>query len=169
MLITFSMSDHKEKLPNDIATCHELIRQLSDTVGTLQRELEQLKFYIDKLVRHRFGPRSEKYDPNQLTLFDELEAQEEPGSEAKNSKEEEPPETTVSSYRRRGGGRNKIPDNLPRERVEHDLTAAEKLCPCCGTERQRIGEECSEQLDFIPASLKVIEHVRFKYACKSWR
>jgi len=31
---------------------------------------------------------------------------------------------------------------------------------------ERIGAERSEQLDYIPASLRVIEHVRFKYACK---
>ncbi len=161
------MSDHKEKLPNDIATCHELIYQLTDTVGAMQQELDQFKHYIDRLVRQRFGPRSEKLSPGQLTLFDEPEAEPAPEEPEEDSSTEPPAETTVSSHRRRGGGRNKIPDNLPRERVEHDLTAAEILCPCCGTERHRIGEECSELLDFIPASLKVIEHIRFKYACKS--
>ncbi len=30
----------------------------------------------------------------------------------------------------------------------------------------KFGEETSEQLEFIPASLLVIEHVRFKYACQ---
>jgi transposase len=33
--------------------------------------------------------------------------------------------------------------------------------------RQRIGSETSEQLDYIPARLKVIEHIRWKYACRT--
>ena len=166
MVRPLSMSSHKEKLPNDIATCHELLHQQGDTIGEMQQELDQLKHYVNQLVRHRFGSRSEKYSPDQMNLFDEPETEEDPSADEEDSEDEEPPATTVTSYRR-GGGRNKLPDHLPRERVEHDLTAAEKLCPCCNTKRQRIGEECSEQLEFIPASLKVIEHIRFKYACKS--
>jgi transposase len=37
---------------------------------------------------------------------------------------------------------------------------AERLCPQCQHERQPIGQEVSEQLDFKPASLFVVEHVR---------
>jgi transposase len=33
--------------------------------------------------------------------------------------------------------------------------------------REIIGEETSEQLDYEPAKLSVIEHVRLKYACKA--
>ena len=167
------MSGHNEKLPNktslpnDVGTLKQLVGEQSETILTMQQELDQLKHYVDQLVRHRFGPRSEKYSSDQMNLFSEPETEEEAGSEDDEPPEEEPPAATVSSYRRRGGGRNKLPDDLPRERVEHDLSAAEKLCPCCKTARQRIGEECSKQLEFIPASLKVFEHVRFKYACKS--
>jgi transposase len=49
--------------------------------------------------------------------------------------------------------------------VEYDLPEAEKVCPCCQTPRLRIGTETSEQLDYQPASLFVVEHVRFKYVC----
>jgi len=53
-----------------------------------------------------------------------------------------------------------LPDHLPRETVEHDLSDDEKCCPECGEQRQRIGCERSEQLEFVPAVLKVLEHVR---------
>ncbi len=168
MVRHLSMNCKKEKLPNDtslpndVGTLKQLVGEQSETILTLQQEVNQLKHYVDQLVRHRFGTRSEKLSPDQLSLFGEPKIQEEPDPE-----EEEPPPTTVSSYRRRGGGRNKLPDHLPRERVEHDLAEHEKLCPCCGKGRHRIGEECSEQLEFIPASLKIIEHIRFKYACRS--
>ena len=64
-----------------------------------------------------------------------------------------------------GHGRKKLPDHLPRKRVEHELTGKELLCDECGGEKKRIGEEVSEQYEFVPASLFVIEHVCGKYAC----
>ena len=59
-----------------------------------------------------------------------------------------------------------MPDDLPRERVIHDLPEAEKPCPCCGTMREVIGQEVSEQLNYVPAQVKVVEHIRLKYICK---
>jgi len=80
------------------------------------------------------------------------------------------PEDTASlvirEHVRRGGGRGRLPDHLPREVVDHDLADVDKPCPCCGETRQRIGCETSEQLEFVPAVLKVIEHRRWKYACR---
>src|SRR5207245_579375 len=58
------------------------------------------------------------------------------------------------------------PEHLPRQRVEHDLSEFDKHCPCCGTLRVKIGEEVSERLDYVPASLLVVEHVRPKYVCR---
>ena len=48
----------------------------------------------------------------------------------------------------------------------HDLGDADKRC-ACGCMLSKIGEETSEQLDVIPATVKVIRHRRFKYACKA--
>jgi transposase len=80
--------------------------------------------------------------------------------------EEPPPPAPPASTNRKGHGRRRIPDDLPRERIIHDLPENEKPCPCCGTMRTVIGQETSEQLDIEPAKLKVIEHVRLKYICK---
>lgn len=40
------------------------------------------------------------------------------------------------------------------------------MCPCCNEEMQKIGEDKSEKIDYIPTQLKVIEHITPKYACK---
>ena len=159
------MSKDAPQLPDDIQACHELLRAQGETIAALQQQVAKLEFYVERLVRQRFGPRSEKIDPNQLSLFEDGGS----SDEEAHPTDEEPddPEIEVSAHKRRGGGRNKLPDDLPRERVEHDLAEEEKPCPCCGEIRQRIGEETSEQLEFVPASLKVIEHVRFKYACRA--
>lgn len=81
-----------------------------------------------------------------------------------NDEPEEAEQETVTSRRRKGGKRKPIPDHFPRREVVHDITADEKICDC-GTERKRIGEEVSEQLDVIPAQVEVIRHIRPKYAC----
>ena len=46
-----------------------------------------------------------------------------------------------------------MPEHLERREVVHDLTEAEKLCPCCGQPRVCIGEQTAEQLDLEPATL----------------
>ena len=51
-------------------------------------------------------------------------------------------------------------------RIEHDIADDQKTCPC-GCQLTRIGEVTSEQFDLIPARAQVLQHVRFKYACRS--
>ena len=67
--------------------------------------------------------------------------------------------------RKKTPGRKPLPDHLPRTRVEHDLPEDAKVCGC-GCRKTKIGEEVSEQLDIIPARIQVLQHVRFKYACR---
>jgi transposase len=62
-------------------------------------------------------------------------------------------------------GRQQLPDSLERIEIEHDLADGEKSCPACGEARQRIGQEVSEQIEYFPASFKVLRHIRHKYAC----
>lgn len=50
--------------------------------------------------------------------------------------------------------------------MEHFLPESERCCGSCGTELTKIREEKSEQLEYIPARFKVLEHVRGVYACK---
>jgi transposase len=56
-------------------------------------------------------------------------------------------------------------DDLPVTRCEHDLPEGQKPCPCCGTAREKIGEESTWQIEYIPGRFERIEHVCFKYAC----
>ncbi len=156
------MSTDATSRPNDLALCHQIIAEQQLTIGELQRELQQVKHYIERLLRGKYGPHAERVDPNQLPLF---QADELLSHIVKHEAVDESP-VVVHEHRRHGGGRGHLPAHLPREVVEHDLVDAERLCPCCGETRQRIGCETSEQLEFVPAVLKVIEHRRWKYACR---
>jgi transposase len=77
------------------------------------------------------------------------------------------PEAEVKSVRRVRRGRRNLAafDHLPVTRKQYDLSEDQKPCPCCGKMRQRIGEESSWQVEFIPGHFERIEHVRIKYAC----
>jgi len=110
----------------------------------------------------QFGRKSEKFDHRgQLPLFDEESSTEDESKEI----EAEDESITVAKHSRKKRGRRPLPSNLPREQVIHDLPEKEKICSC-GHHLHRIGEDKSEKLDFIPARLKVIEHIRYKYGCR---
>lgn len=147
-----------QHLPDDPALLKAMLAELLTALRASRRESEQLRTRLDQLLRRLYGPRAERWDPNQLLLFPDA-ATPEPAPPA-------PPEPATAPRARGGGhGRQPLPGHLPRERRIYDLAAAERACPCCGRERHVIGQEVSEQLDFVPAALRVIEHVRLTYAC----
>ena len=80
------------------------------------------------------------------------------------------PETiTIPAPDRRKRGRKPLAASLPRVEILHDLPDEQKRCPNDGTALVRIGEETSEQLDYIPAVVRVLKHIRPKYACPCYR
>ncbi len=151
-------------LPDDPATLRAMVQELLDTLAAQRRETELLRTRLDQLLRRLYGPKSEKVS-NTPSLF------ETPPSDSALPLAPPPHPTSDSRPAPRTGrhGRRRLPRELPRQRVEHDLSEAQKLCPCCRAPRQRIGEEVTERLDYRPASLFVVEHVRPKYACVSCR
>src|SRR5262249_1501968 len=122
---------------------------------------------LDLLLRKLYGPKAERFDPQQPWLVPEWAPDavpvlpEEPPTSAADEKESRP-----GKPRPRCGGRNKLPANPERRRIEHTLSEAERVCPCCGVVCQKFAEDVSEQLDYHPGNLFVNQHVRFKYACQ---
>jgi transposase len=128
-------------LPDDVPTLHAWIRQLLVLVAQQRTEIAELRAKVDAALKHRFGQRSER------RVVPPLQTKPKPGKAAPH-------------------GRNPLPDHLERRTVTHDLTDAEKLCPCCGQMRACIGAQTTEQLDMEPVRFFVLETVRKKYACQ---
>ncbi|HBG26992.1 MAG TPA: hypothetical protein DDX75_07855 [Phycisphaerales bacterium] len=151
-------------LPNNLNQCHQLISSLFDSLEQYKHTVASLEHRLDLLLRSRYGSKSEKINPEEL-LPQLRQLFEQPQAEQK----QEPVTTQKISYERKvkGHGRNEIPANLRREPKIYDLAESEKICKCCGQQLERIGEEKTEQLNYRPASLYVIEHIRYKYACKT--
>jgi transposase len=82
------------------------------------------------------------------------------------SLDDESSDSRTKKKKRRGHGRRPLPQFLPRQRVEHIVDGRELDCPGCGQQREKISEVVSEQLEYIPASLFVVEHVQVTYACR---
>lgn len=118
------------------------------------------------LLKRFYGPKNETFDPRQLLLFGERIDQL-PLDKAKLAEETGEEVVTRRVQKKHKHGRNPLPDHLPRIEIEHDLSETDKLCPCCGELRCRIGQEISEQLEYLPASFKVLRHIRPKYACRA--
>jgi transposase len=150
-------------LPDDLDTLKAMIRELLVALHDKDRALSGVQQRLDQLLRRLYGPKSERFRPDQPGLFDQLlgNEPEAPPADAK------PADEPAAPPRRKGHGRRRLPADLQRERVVHDLPEAEKTCPCCQQPRIPIGEETSEQLDYRPAKLFVWQHVRLKYACPS--
>jgi transposase len=147
-------------LPDDPETLKGMIRELLTMLHNRDQELSGVRQQLDQLLRRLYGPKGEHFRPDQPSLFEGAAEPVLPPT-APLPVEPEP----VASSKRKGHGRRRLPADLKRERVVHDVSEAEKLCPCCRSPRVNIGEETSEQLDYRPAKLFVWEHVRLKYAC----
>ena len=147
-------------LPDDPAV---LQRMLQEVVPELQAENEKLWQLIQRLLRNRYGPRSEKLDLDQLQLV--LEDAEQSAAESDAAKDAvEPPERRPRAEvanRNRGA----LPAHLPRYEVIIDID--NRQCPCCGGALHMIGEDRSEQLDLVPAQLRVKVVCRPRYGCRT--
>jgi len=146
-------------LPDDPQELKRIIAELQRVQDRYEHENDLLREQIRLLYARIFGKKSEKgkADPEsaQLPLFDMPEPE----------VEQEKETVEVPAHTREKAGRKKLPGNLPRVDVVHDIPEEEKTC-ACGGEMSRIGEDVSEKLDIIPAVIRVVRHIRPKYACK---
>jgi transposase len=130
-------------------------------------EIEHLKLVIEKYRRMIFGRKSEKLsgELEQLEFrLEELETAQAAEEAAQAATEAaQPASTQTDSKRRSRPARKPLPEDLPREVVTH--LPPHTSCPDCGGALRQFGEDVSEQLERIPASFKVIRHVRPKFAC----
>jgi transposase len=133
--------------------------ELLEANQKLSHKVEYLEERIQFLMAKLYGKSSEKYPLPPADQLSFLEAQlEELQREVK--------AVEVPAHQRQGSGRKPLPAELPRVEVLHDLPESEKTC-ACGAELSKIGEESSEQLEFLPPRLRVIVNRRPKYACRS--
>jgi len=139
----------------------QMVASLLEELETEERRLRQLQHWVEQFLRWRYGPRRERVNENKLFLF----AVGMVTTALEPSPASEKPET--SPPQRAGHGRQRLPKTLERRRVVYDLAEQERQCLECRGELKRIGEEVSDRLEYVPASLYVIEEACQKYACSN--
>jgi transposase len=164
----------------EVASQHTSVtEQFSQALEEKDRKIALLESKIKRLLSTVRGSRQERIHPDQMLLFSEDELQQlaqeldksadDNATQPDPQQEADPPQNSASSAEpsRKGGGRRPLPSNWPKEIRRHELSEEERKCPCCGEVRCEMGVETSQQIEFIPAVFKVIEHHRVQYACKS--
>jgi len=166
-----------DTLPDDPSLLQQMLRDMAAmaeqrhtvlqvVVQEREAENEKLHLLIQRLLRHQFGRRSEQLDFDQLQLgLEDLEqtvAEGEAAQDAAARSEEQRQQRRAVRPRRNHGA---LPAHLPRYEVTIDVEA--KACPCCTGALHLIGEDKSEQLDIVPAQLRVRVTRRPRYGCRA--
>jgi transposase len=160
-------------LPDDVDALKALVIKQSRELAAQQAELAANKAELSAvqeqlrlMLARRFGASSERVADAQLGLFNEAEhdAEESDGDDDEDSSSDAE-SVEVPAHRRTRPTRKPLNKDLPRVSVVHDLGEADKVCPHDGTALECIGTVDSEQLDIVPATVRVLRHERRKYAC----
>lgn len=136
------------------------IEKLERVNQRLSDKLQQLLEQFNLAQYKKFSPSSESYQGDG-EVFNEAEQL--VNEETEQAQESEP--QSEASEKQAKPRRPRIAAELPRVDVIHDI--ADKTCACCGHELHRMGEEVSEQIEFIPAQIRVIKNIRPKYSCRT--
>jgi transposase len=143
---TLPTPEGDESLPDDVASCHQIIRKLRSRVAELEAKVEQLEAKIDAMLRRSFASRSER------------------SRQARRANRDADDKPT---RKRHEHGRSPLPAHLERREVIHDLTDEQKKCPCCGRPRTCVGTHSVEQLDCEPIPFFVRRTTRKTYVCQA--
>ncbi len=145
-------------------------QEYKDYIKELEQQIRLLKEQVDFLTRKLYGTKSEKASTleieGQMSLFDEIESCAVPDSP-------EPDLVEVERHLRKrkyAGQRGELVKDIPHSKVLHTMDEREQICEKCGGPMVKVGEEfVRTEVQFIPAKLKVVDHYRETYECRSCR
>lgn len=143
---------------------HEAVRTERDTLRTEKhfdkQEIQRLTQLLFSLKRQLFGQKSEKL----VRQIDQLELELEELHINQGERAEQAEKAAVPAARP-APQRRPFPEHLPRD-IHELLPEAGCACPDCGGTWERLGEDVSKVLEYVPASLRVVHHVRPRFSCR---
>lgn len=148
-----AMLNETQSLPDDPAELRDAAQQLVSLVKSQALRIAKLEHQLAGLRRHRFGSRSESLDQLELTLEEtEIEL-------AKAT----PPDLPSDEAAMEKPKRKPLPATLPRQ---EQLLSPGETCGDCGGALKVLGEDVTEELDYLPGRFVVNRIVRPRMACK---
>lgn len=142
--------------------------ELSQTVEAQRMRIDQLMDILAKSQKAMYGRSSEKSryvldeESNQLSLFNETELE-------ANYNAEEPTAKTVVSVHTRKAKRTKeeLAESVPVVEIVCDLSEFKNACNICNGELRYLGKEhVRDELEIIPAQIRMLRYIRYNYVCK---
>ncbi len=135
--------------------CARQAEQIADLSAKLSWYEEQYRLS----QQQRYGRKSEAGE-GQLCIFNEPEKEADPKAEE--------PTIEVATHQRKKRGKNREDlSDLPTETIHYRLSEEELNCQTCGDDLREMSTETRRELEIIPAQVKVTEHVRHLYACRT--
>ena len=160
------------QLPPDAETLRKMVVDLAEQLDRAFAEQHKYQSLLRELLEAQRNRKSEQLSKEQLALFEAAWRAQNP-EKASDADEDDDVDDDLPGGQKASGasstkrsGRQALARHLIRERIVHDLSESEKHCTDCGQELRLIAEETSERYDYIPASVRVIQDVCLKYACK---
>ena len=146
-------------LPTDLQTSHHIITKQAREIAQLNDQVAQYRRMIFGQKRERHVPSVPEEQMRLDELFEHIGTQTPGFAESKEQ----------ISYERRkpkkAHGRKPIPDDLHRERHLVDVSEEQKKCSSCGAQKNHIGDDITEELEYKPAVFFVNQYIKPKYAC----
>ncbi len=150
------MLDSVDTLPDDPSVLKDMIASLASELTNRDAELksrdiliEKLKHQLVGLRRHQFGSRSESLEQLELTLEEEEIAR---AAEAPVLQD-----TAAPADKKRRPKRRPLPDHLPRNET---VLSAGDACAACGGRLKQLGQDVTEELEYVPGRFIVNKIVR---------
>jgi len=142
-------------------TYQSTIEKQSQEITVLEKQVAWFKEQFKLANQRQFGKSSETSVSVNLSLFDEKMTGDDKEAMDKPAKEE----TVTYTRKKKSTGRHFDISNFPKQQKIHDLEESEKICHC-GTSLTPAGEDSSIQVDHVPETFQVIEHITLKYCCR---
>jgi transposase len=148
------MLSETQALPEDPAELRVAAEGLVSLVKSQALRIAKLEHQLAGLRRHRFGATSESLDQLQLRLEDEAIA-------AAQADKAVPPADPIATPKSKPK-RKPLPTNLPRQET---VLSPGDACGACGGRLKTLGEDVTEELDYLPGRFVVNRIVRPRLAC----
>ena len=138
------------------------IKKLQTEKAILQAENSWYREQFGLLKKKQFAPSSEKSSSLQLEMgFNEAEAVVNESGETA--------ESQSITYTRKSKSKGHCEDvlkDIPTEIVEHKLSEDEQICKVCGGHLHEMSTQIRDEIEIIPAKVKVKRHVTSIYSCR---
>lgn len=148
-------------LQDAIISNQSKIEKQSQEINELEKQVAWFKQQFQLASQRQFGKSSETSSSMNLSMFDEKMTVN--GEDVETTTKNET--ITYTRKKKKSTGRHFDVSKFPKQEIIHDLDESEKTCGC-GNTLEEAGKDTSIQVDHIPETFKVIEHVALKYCCR---